>query len=195
MSLSARQGDIERYFIESLVDGPAGAGREFLTEDRDPRSDVGRAVRGHHRELDFGAVARSDHDGHSHRHRRRVAGLDAVAFARSRFPDGTIRAPARRGAQRGCTGALHPGWQSTSTCRTRLDTRLRWATMRWRRNTSSNPCGSVATAGNLSEAQQWLGRLPPAKLAEDVALRLTRAWILAFLRSRRGVATDRAEKS
>ena len=179
LALSARSGDLERYFIESLLDHLPEAVASFLTRIAilDPLSrELCEATTGSPMAAAWLEQMMADTPIFTVTEAQGWMRLHALArdFLLGRFE----QLPEAEKAQ------LHLHAAQWLAQRRFFPDAARHALAagdeRLAQTCASQGLWSVATSGNLAEALQWIPRLAPETLAGDLRLRLTGAWVMAL---------------
>lgn len=179
LALSARSGDLERYFIESLLDHLPESVAAFLTRIAilDPLSrELCEATTGSPMAAAWLEQMMADTPIFTVTESQGWMRLHALArdFLLGRFE----RLPEAEKAQ------LHLHAAQWLAQRRFFPDAARHALAagddRLAQACASQGLWSVATSGNLAEALQWIPRLAPETLAGDLRLRLTGAWVMAL---------------
>ena len=179
LALSARSGDLERYFIESLLDRLPPEVAAFLTRIAilDPMSpELCEAATGNEMAAawleqimaDTPIVTVAELQGWMRLH---TLARDFLLSRFEQLPAAEKTALHLRAAQWLAKRKFFP--EATRHALAAGDERLAQAS-------ASQGLWSLATSGNLAEALQSLPRLAPETLAADVELRLHGAWIMAL---------------
>jgi LuxR family maltose regulon positive regulatory protein len=178
-SLSARHGDMERFFFESMLSGLAPELADFLVRVSMLESlDAGlcAAVTGHAESSGYlEALARDtpimvSTGGHGW---VRVHGMarDFLLGQFDRLPVATRREHHERAARWFADHGLHH--EAARHAFAAGDDALALA--------HAERClRDIARQGKLAEAREWIRRLPSPTFAKDVHLRLTAAWVMAL---------------
>lgn len=179
ISLSARHGDIEQYFIESLLQRLPEDLADFLTGIAilDPLSaELAEAVTGQPQAAAWLDQVMADTPILTVAELRGEMRLHALArdFLQSRFERQSSAVQAachRRAADWLAAHARYP--EASRHALAAGDDAGAQAY-------AEQGLLTLAAGGNLGEAQQWIARMDSAALERDVDLRLVAAWILAF---------------